>query len=137
MRVNWTSPYNEDNDDLHLIYNPNHVVDNHIPLVAEIRDNSTNYCPYIVSKQVGVTEITYVSSSSPYCNENHPGSIEFSINNYQGTNTLPPYNFSDIYGNEHSNESTFTVGSLPIGEYSYNITKSTLCIVCFFGIIIE
>ena len=123
MRVNWTSPYNEDNDDLHLIYNPNYVVDNHIPLVAEIRDNSTNYCPYIVSKQVGVTEITYVSSSTPYCNENHPGSIEFSINNYQGTNTLPPYNFSDIYGNEHSNGSTFTVGSLPIGEYSYNITN--------------
>ncbi|MBO4873911.1 MAG: right-handed parallel beta-helix repeat-containing protein [Bacteroidales bacterium] len=123
MRVNWTSPYNEDNDDLHLIYNPNYVIDNHIPLVAEIRDNSTDGCPYIVSKQVGVTEINYVSTPTPYCNENNPGSVEFFINNYQESNTLPPYNFSDIYGNEHSNESTFTIGNLPIGEYSYNITN--------------
>ncbi len=123
MRVNWTSPYNEDNDDLHLIYNPNYVIDNHIPLVAEIRDNSTDGCPYIVSKQVGVTEINYVSTPTPYCNENNPGSVEFFINNYQESNTLPPYDFSDIYGNEHFNESAFTIGNLPIGEYSYNITN--------------
>ena len=123
MRVNWTSPYNDDNDDLHLIYNPNYVVDNQIPLVAEIRDNSTDDCPYIVSKQVGVTEINYVSTPTTYCNESNPGSVEFIINNYQESNTLPPYNFSDIYGNEYSSESTFTVGNLPIGEYSYNITN--------------
>lgn len=123
MRVNWTSPYNEDNDDLHLIYNPNFVIDNHIPLVAEIRDNSTDGCPYIVSKQVGVTEINYVSTPTPYCNESNPGSVEFIINNYQESNTLPPYDFSDIYGNEHFNESAFTIGNLPIGEYSYNITN--------------
>lgn len=123
LYVNWTSPNINDDDFLHLTYNPNYVNDNQITLTANFWDNSTHNCPYTVSKQIGITEIDYVAEPFPYCNNANMGSVLFMVNNSQGTDPLPSYNFSDEYGNLHSNESSFTVGGLPIGEYSYNITN--------------
>ena len=122
--VNWTSPDSIlRNYDLHLTYSPDLVENDHIPIAAEIWTQTTSDCPYTVSRQVEVTEIDYVAEPFPYCNNANMGSVLFMVNNSQGTDPLSSYNFSDEYGNLHSNESSFTVGSLPIGEYSYNITN--------------
>ena len=123
INVNWTSPYYSNDYDLHLTYNQSYDVNNHILLSAEISDNSTSNCPYLVSKLVGVTQIEYISESIPYCNDDNSGSVMLTINPYQGSNTLPPYVFSDNYENVHFNESSFTIEGLPIGEYHYIITN--------------
>ncbi|MBR3946719.1 MAG: hypothetical protein IKJ56_06410 [Bacteroidales bacterium] len=123
INVNWTSPYYSNDYDLHLTYNQSYDVNNHILLSAEISDNSTSNCPYLVSKLVGVTQIEYISESIPYCNDDNSGSVMLTINPYPGSNTLPPYVFSDNYENVHFNESSFTIEGLPIGEYHYIITN--------------
>ncbi|MBR6067471.1 MAG: hypothetical protein IKP45_06685 [Bacteroidales bacterium] len=122
--VNWTSPDSIlRNYDLHLTYSPDLVENDHIPIAAEIWTQTTSDCPYTVSRQVEVTEIDYVAEPFPYCNDANMGSVLFTVNNSQGTDSLSSYNFSDEYGNLHSNDSSFTVGSLPIGEYTFNITN--------------
>ena len=121
--VNWTSPFIQQNYDLHIIYNQNYVIDNHIPITVNVGDATTRSCPYTASRQVDVTEISYVSTPSPYCNDGNGGEVLFSINEDQTTNALPLYIFLDEYGNVHSNEGSFSVTNLPIGEYSFDITN--------------
>ena len=123
--VEWTSPmnYSIENYDLHLTYDPNYVVDNQIPITVNVRDATTWSCPYTASRQVDVTEISYVSTPSPYCNDGNGGEVLFSINEDQTTSALPLYVFLDEYGNVHSNEGSFSVTNLPIGEYSFDITN--------------
>ena len=123
--VEWTSPmnYSIENYDLHLTYDPNYVVDNQIPITVNVRDATTWSCPYTASRQVDVTEIDYDFVIDPYCNDDNAGRVSFIINNDPTTNSIPPYNFSDEYDNIHSNESSFTIGNLPLGEYSFDITN--------------
>ena len=98
--VNWTSPFIQQNYDLHIIYNQNYVIDNHIPITVNVGDATTRSCPYTASRQVDVTEISYVSTPSPYCNDGNGGEVLFSINEDQTTNALPLYIFLDEYCNE-------------------------------------
>lgn len=82
-----------------------------------------NSCVYTASRLVNVTGIDYVSTPYPYCRDDNQGSVEIIIYDDPTTNALPSYNFFDAYGNVHSNESLFSVGNLPLGEYTFDITN--------------
>lgn len=123
LYINWTSPFIQQDYDLHLIYDQNHVVGNQIPITVNVGDATTRSCPYAASMQVEVTEIDYVSTPSTYCNEDNTGMVLFTINEDTTTNYIPEYNFSDAYGNIHTNENSFIVSNLPIGEYSFDIVN--------------
>lgn len=82
-----------------------------------------NSCMYTASFLVNETEISYVSTAYPYCRDDNQGSVEIIIYDDPTTNALPSYNFFDAYGNVHSNESLFSVGNLPLGEYTFDITN--------------